>query len=264
MKHFIKNIWNAYEEITPSAELIRKTLNLDNYEFFNDHMAFRTIKETGVDIKELAKAFQAHGWEIKNDYYFKEKKLNAVHLEHQKSPHLPKVFISEIILSHFSNELQSTLKNCATEVKNSEKLLSHGRTWDINKKTYNTILQESEYAAWLYIHGYRVNHFTIRVNDLDNHDMNSLIDLLHDKKIKLNESGGVIKGSKEQGLIQASTMADSIPVQFSDTKEPTLIPSCYVEFAERFNVKGKYFDGFITQSADKIFDSTDVRSKPKG
>ena len=259
MKQFIKNIWDAYEEITPSAELIRKVLNLDNYEFFNDHMAYRSIQSDGVGIKELAKPFQEHGWKIKDSYNFKEKKLKAIHLEHTKKPHLPKVFISEIILSYFTDELQSVMQSCSAEVKKSGNLLSHGRSWDINKKTYDALLQESEYAAWLYLHGYRVNHFTIRVNDLENHNMNTLIDLLNEKEIPLNTSGGIIKGTKKQGLVQSSTLADIIPVQFSDELKPIYIPSCYVEFAERFTVKGKYFDGFITQSADKIFDSTDAK-----
>jgi hypothetical protein len=47
-------------------------------------------------------------------------------------------------------------------------------------------------------------------------------------------------------------------VQFSDgTYE---IPACYYEFAHRFKVNGVLYNGFVEQSADKIFESTNVRS----
>jgi hypothetical protein len=32
--------------------------------------------------------------------------------------------------------------------------------------TYLSLLEESEYAAWMYVYGFRANHFTINVNAL--------------------------------------------------------------------------------------------------
>jgi hypothetical protein len=34
--------------------------------------------------------------------------------------------------------------------------------------TYLSLLEESEYAAWMYVYGFRANHFTINVNALTN------------------------------------------------------------------------------------------------
>jgi hypothetical protein len=33
-------------------------------------------------------------------------------------------------------------------------------------ETYEMLRDESEYAAWLYVHGFRANHFTVSINSL--------------------------------------------------------------------------------------------------
>ena len=79
---------------------------------------------------------------------------------------------------------------------------------------------------------------------------------LKENGFELNNSGGEIKGSKEVLLEQSSTLADKIEVEFSDNK--LIIPSCYFEFAKRYAMKdGSLYQGFVAQSADKIFESTD-------
>jgi hypothetical protein len=56
-------------------------------------------------------------------------------------------------------------------------------------------------------------------------------------------------------------MADAIEVEFTDAK--VKIPSCYYEFALRYRLpNGDLFHGFVPASADKIFESTDVRQPP--
>ena len=74
----------------------------------------------------------------------------------------------------------------------------------------------------------------------------------------LNAAGGVIKGSKEQLLIQSSTMADKSFVIFPDTGKKE-VSTCYYEFAQRFEQKdGLLYQGFVPESADKIFESTNT------
>ena len=62
-----------------------------------------------------------------------------------------------------------------------------------------------------------------------------------------------IKGSPKIGLEQSSIMAKKISVAFSDGIYD--IPGCYYEFAFRYNG----FDGFITSSANHIFESTNEK-----
>jgi hypothetical protein len=53
-------------------------------------------------------------------------------------------------------------------------------------------------------------------------------------------------------------LADRIPVAFKETTKE--ITSCYYEFAFRHKMaNGKLFSGFVTGSADKIFESTDMK-----
>ena len=105
--------------------------------------------------------------------------------------------------------------------------------------------------------GFRVNHFTVLINELKT--LKSVAEVntaLKDAGFKLNPSGGEIKGSETVGLMQSSTMASETSVDFVDGKRK--VPGCYYEFAQRFPVDGKLYNGFVEQSADKIFESTNV------
>lgn len=257
------NLWKEYVKLTPQAktihELFQKTE--DNI-ITNDHIAFRTLdlKECNLDV--LSKVFLDLKYERKEHYIFKEKKLSAYYFIH-KNPKYPKIFISELKLSSFDKEIQNILSNIIKEIpkavlKSSELIYSR-RHWSISYKTYEYLYKISEYAAWFYVYGFCANHFTVYINDLKNFrnikDVNSFI-----KKagFELNTSGGEIKGSQKELLEQSSTLAQIIPIKFQEGIYN--IPSCYYEFAKRYKNKNDHlFQGFIEQSADKIFESTDQR-----
>src|SRR5262249_14189827 len=134
-----------------------------------------------------------------------------------------------------------------------------GRPWNLSHAEYRQLLDESEYAAWVAAFGFRVNHFTVDAGSL--HTFPGLAELnafLVANGFTLNEAGGVIKGTPAEHLEQSSTRADAVAVQFSD--RTATIPSCYYEFARRYALpSGERFEGFITSSASKIFESTDVK-----
>jgi len=119
--------------------------------------------------------------------------------------------------------------------------------------------EESEYAAWMYVNGFCSNHFTVDVNKLKGfNNLISLNDFLKANDFILNSSGGEIKGTPSQLLEQSSILADVVTLEFIEgMKEVT---SCYYEFAYRYTQEnGMLFTGFIANSADKIFESTDMR-----
>jgi hypothetical protein len=119
--------------------------------------------------------------------------------------------------------------------------------------------EESEYAAWLYVFGYRANHFTVSINYLSEYEsIEEVNDFLKSEGYALNSSGGEVKGTPAELLEQSSTLADQVEVEFQEGK--FIVPSCYYEFAKRYqNTDGKLFSAFIAGSADKIFESTDFR-----
>ncbi len=263
MDAIIQKLWSNYLHMTPTVKKVKNTLQLDDYSSFCDHIAFRTLNtdQLGITkritgefgIEKLSRKFLNLGYTIKQEYYFKKKKLKAIHLENES---LPKIFISELLLDQCSFFLKNTLLKAFNPCEKTKDILIKGRSWDVNYKVYKELERESEYAAWLYVHGHRVNHFTINVNQLEKHSIEDVCKQLKNSGIHLNNCGGIIKGHKKAGLKQASTLADTILVNFEDLKEAIRIPSCYVEFAERFPINNEIFNGFVTNSADKIFQST--------
>lgn len=264
-QELFNTLWDEYTERNPHALKIYNLFVERGERVINDHVAFRTFNHPSINVDQLGKFFKAYGYEEKGTYEFPVKKLFAKHYEHA-DPKAPKVFISELLLEKFSAPLQAAINSSIEQIPsgllNDEELLYSGVTWKpLSHKVYQELLKESEYAAWTYVFGFCANHFTVNVNALDTfRELQEVNDFLIKHGFKLNVAGGMIKGTPAQFLEQSSTMAEDRKVNFV---EGTFgIPSCYYEFAKRYNMaNGKLFTGFIAESADKIFESTDVAVK---
>jgi len=270
---FFTKLWQQYSVISPQAVDIHQLFQSRGEELINDHVAFRTFADSHIGIDILEDEVLALGYRHLDSYQFDVKKLDARCYVHDKSP--TKIFISELRWQFLSNASQTIIQDIIEQVKATLKsplleqssrglspLLSAGRLWQLpSYADYQTLAAESEYAAWLSVWGLRANHFTIFVNHLKNtHELADVVALLQQQGYQLNEAGGVIKGSPSDLLIQASTMADSCKVDFNDAGEQA-ISSCYYEFAQRFNQEnGELYQGFVPMSANKIFESTDMKS----
>jgi len=254
-------LWRDYVASTPQAEAIHTLLSSRGEIIVNDHVALRTYGAPGVGIAALAAPFEAHGWVAKDHYRFDDKHLVARYWKHP-DPGLPKVFISELVLSEMSPATQQVIAGLLAQLPNGygerADLPWAGRPWRVTHAQYAQLLAESEYAAWVAAFGFRVNHFTVDVNRLSTFpDLVALNAFLVDHGFTLNDAGGAIKGTHADCLEQSSTRADSIDVAFDD--RTVRIPSCYYEFAKRYPLpSGELFQGFVPKSADKIFESTDV------
>jgi hypothetical protein len=260
LNKIFNQIWDQYSKLNPQAQDIHTLLSKSGDVISNDHVAYRSVNLPGFGISALAAPFLTRGYKEVGQYNFELKKLFAVHLEHEDKS-LPKVFISELLLEEMSAETQTTLRNLVDGVNlpEDEKVLTCGRPWYVSHETYKALAKESEYAAWLAAFGYCANHFTVDVNKLKAFDtLSELNDFLEKENYTLNASGGKIKGSPEVFLEQSSTMAGEIEVHFTDGKFS--VPSCYYEFAKRFPMpSGELYQGFVTGSADKIFESTNKK-----
>ncbi len=259
MESVLNKLWDDYCQISPASKKIHDLLSIKNPKIKNDHIALRGFQLEGFGIKALSKVFLDNGYTEGLEYHFKQKKLYAKHYE-PPNKNWPKIFISELLISEFSAGLQNTIETLTASVDLSaihpSEFCVSGRLWDLDFETYKRLYNESEYAGWMSAFGYRANHFTISVNSLDSHDdLEQLNEFIKSKGYVFNSSGGEIKGSKEVGLRQSSTMAEKVNVKFIDGSES--LPSCYYEFATRYPVNGALYDGFVTASADKIFESTD-------
>lgn len=255
-------LWQDYGKLNPSAIKVHSILSNQGETVLNDHVALRTFGTADLNLEKMAKTFLAHGYKPAGEYTFVEKKLFAKHFEHQDKTK-PKVFISQLEVQKLSSKSQqiigSLLHQAPADLSDREDFCVSGRHWKVTHSEYQSLLEESEYAAWLAAFGFRVNHFTVNVNALKR--FSNLVELnnfIKSHGYKLNAAGGEIKGSKEVYLEQSSTLADKVKVTFDDGVFE--IPSVYYEFALRYKMAdGNLYQGFVEKSADKIFESTDTK-----
>ena len=113
----LDEMWESYISYTPSAAKIAK---LFDEGIVNDHIAFRTLNLEACNIHKQANYLSKFGYKIGGDYYFEQKKLNAIHLENENS-NLPKIFLSELMLEKFSPELNDCFKNIFNSIEISDK-----------------------------------------------------------------------------------------------------------------------------------------------
>lgn len=259
-----EQLWKDYTDQNPSVQKIYNLFLDKEGKVVNDHIAFRTFNDNRINVDVLSKIFIKAGYIEKGQYVFDAKKLKAKHYEHATDSNAPLVFISELNLEDFSESLQEKvhciINNIDPQRLKSERLIFDKTIFGIpSYDVYQEFLKESEYAAWLYINGFRANHFTVRINEnkyLDS--IEKVNSFLKENGFKINDSGGEIKGTPDQLLEQSSIMAEKIKVKFMAADYE--VPGCYYEFAKRYpDEKGNLFTGFIAKSADKIFESTDSK-----
>lgn len=254
----LQTLWADYVASTPQAARIHALLEARGERIVNDHVALRTFDL--IPMHQLAQPFEALGWvEQPARYRFDDKKLNARYWQHP-DPALPKVFISELCIGELSEGARSAIAELLEQLPaDFAPAPWSGRPWHVWHATYEGLLKESEYAAWMAAFGFRVNHFTVGFNALTTFaDLAELNQFLVGNGFVLNHAGGTIKGTPADLLEQSSTRADIVDVAFADKR--ARIPSCYYEFARRYPDKsGALFQGFVPKSADKIFESTNAR-----
>ena len=259
---FFETLWGKYTSENPLALRIYDSLIAEGENVINDHIALRTFNLEMCNIDKISAFLIKNGYEEKEEYFFKEKKLHAKHFENTSDKSLPLVFISELEVERFSPEFQNIIHEIYNSVDwksiNYDEILYSGLLWDnLNYGKYETLKNESQYASWLYTNGFSANHFTVSVNKLTKYNSTKkIIDFLTNRGFNLNTAGGIVKGSSNSMLEQLSTMADKKTIIFKEGKYK--IPTCFYEFAYRFtDENNNEFRGFIANSADKIFESTD-------
>lgn len=283
---FLNILFERYEAKVPAVKKITNALIelgvvANQQEIVNDHIAFRTLGVPHLGIASSEKIFLHYGYEKRDYYYFEGKKLNAYWYA-PPSPEYPRIFISELRVADLSAQAQAVIgKYTSTITKDPVDALDledgqaigeffHQALWDLPEKAdYLSLLEESEYAAWVIYNRYYLNHYTISVHDLRPgyntlEDFNKFVEVLD---LKLNSSGAKIKVSPDGLLRQSSTLAEVQEAEFAGG-EKMAIAGSYVEFSERL-VLPEFKDlpkneiravhrreGFETDNADKIFEST--------
>jgi hypothetical protein len=279
----LESLFDTYSKRVPDVKkitsaLIEKKIISNQSEIVNDHIAFRTMGVKFLGIQSLEKIFIYHGYVKKDFYSFEAKKLNAFWYSHSDE-NMPRIFISELKVKELSENSKAIISKYTNQVTEDpvEKLDLNNPNevidflskplWSLpSLNDYNKLLNETEYGSWVIYNRYYLNHYTISVHELiDQYNTLEKFNAFIVKiGIKLNDSGGLIKESKDGLLLQSSSVANKVKANFIEGS--SLISGSYVEFAER-KVFPQYRnitkikpihrrDGFEASNADKIFEST--------
>ncbi len=270
---WLEALWRDYAAIAPSAERIRALFAADNPRLANDHVAFRTFDRDPIRLARLEAHLFELGYRRFAPYHFEDKQVDAwsyvvdVGAARPAVPtaERPRVFLSQLRTDALSASARRIVDGLLQAIPADSSALADasvfhaGRLWPPPEwEAYEALARESEYAAWLSVFGLRANHFTISVNSLETPTtLEGVVARVEAAGFAMNAAGGVIKGSPEVLLEQASTLADRVEVTFADGRERA-IPSCYYEFARRYaDSDGELYQGFVAASANRIFESTD-------
>ncbi|MBW3539639.1 MAG: DUF1338 domain-containing protein [Planctomycetes bacterium] len=290
-------LWERYRQRVEHVAAYERVIAEAGATFVNDHIAFRTFacQEPSVGVHTLARIFDALGYRTAGSYSFEDKHLAAVHLQHPGGE-LPKLFISELrtwelspdawriiertLADHRSPLSTDTLAKLTqlaggdaqrepdTELLRTIVREFHELPWrPPSKADVEALNQESQYAAWVLVHGYNVNHFTSLINS---HGVQSLKDI--ERTVSALREAGVpmkseIEGEPGSKLRQTATNAAVIDVEVRGKRGTESMPwtYAYFELAERGEVtdpetgERRRFEGFLGPQATQLFEMTRVK-----
>ncbi len=287
-------LWNRYRERVSYVRTYEEVIATHGGTFVNDHIAFRTFatQDPLAGMASISRIFEALGYEAAGCYQFPDKHLSAIHFQH-KNPHFPKLFISELRVWELSDETQATiaslisthrppisldvlarlsrLKEAEASQPPEENMLErvlqefHVLPWNLPEQSQvEAVNRESQYAAWVLVHGYNVNHFTSLINSQGVRELDDI-----EKTIQALKAAGVpmkadIEGEPGSKLRQSATAAVEIEVPVLAEGSQTTMPwsYAYFELAERGTLpdpatgKPHRFEGFLGPQATQLFEMT--------
>lgn len=209
---------NKYYTLTPSFLYVTNKYFNNNYSI--DHIAQRTLNSS-----LLLQYYQRNNFTLQPDIY-----------------NFPRFNVQ-------SNWLKQKNPNNISDCLNFRIFLSQYKEKCVGKiftyKDYLDIYEKNQYLAWTLLHKNDINHIAITVNDIEGFYKK----LKEDCRIKISTN---IQISKDKKLKQFSLQADKIRYNFTNgTYE---VPYTFMEFIQRIDNR----DGFESENADKIFDSTKI------
>lgn len=285
-------LWRHYRDRVVHVRTYERIVYQAGATFVNDHIAFRTFacQKPSVGIASVARVFEALGYRAAATYSFPDKHVGSIYYQHP-NPGFPKLFISELktwelpekarqiilraVQSHrppVGDETIAALRDLkrqsatsrASLLRSAERYLRE-LPWEIpQKRDVLAVNRESQFASWVLVHGYSVNHFTAFVNS---HDCKTLNDI--EKTVEALRQAGVpmkgeVEGERGSKLRQSATEAVIIDVAVRDGRRRTRIPwtYAYFEIAERGEevdlgvVRRARFEGFLSGQATNLFEMT--------
>ena len=290
-------LWDRYRQRVEYVQNYEQVIAAAGATFVNDHIAFRTFacQQPLTGISSISRIFEALGYRAANCYHFDDKHLAAIHFQHS-NPQFPKLFISELQVWELSRAARETVERIvkshrppvSTQVlerlanlrkgdlsgNDRGSLLSavvrefHDLPWTPPEKNdVAAVNKESQYAAWVLVHGYNVNHFTSLINShgiMELQNIERVVEVLRAAGIPMKTE---IEGASGTKLRQTATEAVTIDVPVRENGRETTMPwtYAYFELAERGELPDPEtgqmlrFEGFLGPQATQLFEMTKVK-----
>lgn len=286
-------LWDRYRSRVSYVRDYERLIQNSGAAFVNDHIAFRTLasQQPTTGIVSLSRIFEALGYVAAGCYQFPDKHLSSTHFQHPNGQ-FPKIFVSELRTWELSESSQAILAKSLrghrapfsdaslarllhvttnTQVELLELVTSqfHDLPWDVPEQAdVEAINSESQFGAWVLVHGYNVNHFTALINSQgtpDLADIESTIQALKRNHVPMKNEIEGVRGSK---LRQSATEAVNIDVPVRRQGRLAAMPwtYAYFELAERGEIQdgesgrtGR-FEGFLGPQATNLFEMTRTTS----
>lgn len=282
------SLWERYRARVEPARRYEALVERHGGVFRNDHIAFRTFawQEPAMGIFAVARPLEALGYRAAGSYDFPDKKLSSLHFRHDNQL-FPKLFISELRCWELSDAARAIIARSLFARRQplrldelaelpAERLADRGallrrclscfsRPWPAPERgDVEALDRETQFGAWVLVHGHEVNHFTASV---DSHGVPALDDI--EKTVAAMRAAGIamkaeIEGAPGTPLRQSSTEAAVIPVDVEERGRPSTMPwtYAYFEIAERplrvdpATGARDRFEGFLGPQATNLFDMT--------
>lgn len=253
-----------------------------NHKVVLDHIAIIDLGFGSSNRVELAGLFQELGFEIKGSGYLPEKNNDFLWMSQKNSSELlpedaaPQIVFGDFRIEKLSNNVRDIVeqygsyqkkfdldklktlmsKNLAQEAVELIFSYLECKPWPlIPKEHYQLVEKENPLLAWVLMFGRTANHFGVDVQFSTKY--NGLSEFNEDAAKILNDGIGVIKGSKEIGIEQSSSLGKIVHLDAVDI----FVRGPFLEFVWRHPIKdrpllwGDYYRGFIPDNANKIIES---------
>lgn len=297
LAELLDTLWDRYRQRVEYVATYERMIGEAGGTFVNDHIAFRTfaLQQPAAGIFSLSRIFETLGYRAAGNYHFEDKQLSAIHYQHPNGQ-FPKLFISELRTWELPAEARAIIERIGrshrellgdellarfanldgdSAAHDHNALLSdligwfHDLPWSLpTKADVLELNKHSQYAAWVAVHGYNVNHFTSLVNSHGVGRLNRLegtIEALQQAGVPMKSE---IEGEPGSKLRQTATEAVKIAVAVRDESDQVAsLPwsYAYFELAERNEVvdpvtgrRGR-FEGFLGPQATNLFEMTRVK-----
>ena len=294
--HLFDRLWEGYRSRVPYAATYEAVVRRAGGAFLNDHIAFRTIaaQQPATGIATVSRVAEALGYRGAGWYQFESQRLSAAHYQHP-NPGFPKLFISELRSWELSAGAREIIKRSLSTYGGplpDETLAALAGLSDPGSPPLGSLLDqlvdyftslpwglpersdvealdaESQYGAWVLVHGNNVNHFTALVNSHGVQELDGIektVDALREAGVPMKTE---IEGEPGSPLRQTATEAVIVDVPVTHHGQPavTARPYAYFEIAERGQVLDSAggrtrFEGFLGPQAANLFQMTRTQGR---